>query len=263
VTTKKVTLGQAYEAFKHPSSALFRSIEFKTIYENTKNINFGGSSLDLGCGDGKTVKMLFNGQFTYGVDNGEANDVDIAVQDRIYKKVLIESAEKMSLPNSSVNLVFSNCVIEHIPDNKAVLRECARVLEKGGQFIFTVPSHNFPDYLFLTNKLLGMGLASLSRFYKYRRNKSLNQFHCYSVKDWDRKLRKHDLKIISAKYYMSKDALMLWDKMALEVFLRSKISKKSADIVYKKYKKQIMSLYRKDQVESENGAGLFIHAIKK
>lgn len=261
--TKKVNINQLTKAYSHPSIILFRAIELRTIYENTKEVNFSHPSLDLGCGDGKIAKLLFDGQFTYGVDNGEAKDVDEAIKSKIYQKVFLESAEKMSLPDNSVNFVFSNCVLEHIPNNEAVLSETSRILKEGGSFIFTVPSHNFPNYLYLTNKLASWGLGFLSRFYKYQRNKMLNQFHVFSVSDWKNKLRKHNFKIVKYQYYVSKEALMLWDKTALEIFVKKIIWPNVWKKTTGKCKKIIKRAYENEKsIENDQGAGLFIHCIK-
>ena len=260
--TKETNLEQISKVFSHPSSALFRSLELKTIYNNTTDIVFSHPSVDLGCGNGEIAKLLFDENFTFGVDNGEAKDVEEAINNKIYEKVYLESAEKMSIPDNSVNFVFSNCVIEHIPDNEAVLRETSRILRNGGAFVFTVPSNNFPNYLYLTNKLASWGLGFLSNFYKYRRNKMLNQFHCYNVSDWDKKLSKHGFKIIKHQYYVSKSVLMLWDKMALQVFFRKFFDKNSERKIFEKYKQQIEDAYKNDNVKDEVGAGLFIYCVK-
>lgn len=260
--TQKTTLDQLLNFSFHPSTVLFRSIELKTIFNNTFSIDFSQPSVDLGCGNGGVVRLLFKEKFTYGVDNGEAKDVAEAIKNKLYDKVFLESAEKMSLPDDSVNFVFSNCVIEHIPDNEAVLGEVSRILKKRGAFVFTVPSHNFPDYLYLTNEFASWGLGFLSNFYKYRRNKMLNQFHCYNVSDWEKKVSKHGFKIVKYQYYISKSALMLWDKMALEVFCRKFFDKNAEKNAFKKYKENIKYAYDNDRVEDGEGAGLFIYCVK-
>jgi len=261
---KETTLEQLKQIYSHPSAVLFRAIELGVIYNNTKEVNFRQPSLDIGCGDGKIADMLFDNKFTYGVDNGEAKDVQEAIDNKIYGKVFLESAEKMSLPDNLVNFVFSNCVIEHIPDNEAVLTETSRILKKGGDFIFTVPSHQYPDFLYLTNRFASMGLGFLSRFYKYRRNKMLNQFHCYSVKDWEKKLAKHGLKIVKSQYYVRKETLMLWDKMALQIFFLRFFNKNINRIIMKKYQDDIEKRYIEDIGAAKyDGAGLFIHCVKK
>lgn len=257
--TKETTLEKLSNIYSHPSAAFFRAIELKAIYENTKGISFNHPSLDLGCGDGKIAKLLFDENFSYGLDNGEAKDVEVALKNKVYGKVFLESAEKMSLPDNCLNFVFSNCVLEHIPDNEAVLQEISRVLKKGGDFVFTVPSHNFPEYLYLTNKFISFGLGFLSRFYKYRRNKMLNHFHCYSISDWEKRLNQCGFKITKHKYYVGKEALMLWDKMALEIFIGKFIFGKFAEkLVSKKYIEQMRKHYDKTLNDTDEGAGLFI-----
>lgn len=260
--TKETSLDQFIKVYSHPSAVLFRAIEMRTIHESIKNIEFSHLSLDLGCGDGEIAELIFDEHFTYGVDNGEAKDVEEAVKSKRYNEIFLESAEKMSLPNESVNFVFSNCVIEHIPNNEAVLSETSRILKKGGMFVFTVPSHNFPDYLYLTNKLASYGLGFLSLSYKYRRNKMLNQFHCYSVLDWEKKLAKYGFRIEKYQYYMSKESLMLWDRMALEVFIRRIFDKNVEGKIFEKYKENIKKAYENDKAEDGKGAGLFISCVK-
>lgn len=260
---KKTTADQFVKVYTHPSAILFRAVELKTIYEGTEGVNFLQPSLDLGCGDGKIAEIIFDENFTYGVDNGEAKDVQEAVDSKRYQQIFLESAEKMSLPDNSVNFVFSNCVIEHIPDNEAVLRETSRILNKGGAFVFTVPSHNFPEYLFLTNKFASWGLGFLSRFYKYRRNKMLNQFHCYSAADWQEKLAKHGFRIVNHRYYMSQKALMLWDRMALEIFLKKILWPHYEKKALKRYWNVVREVAESDKAEEGKGAGLMVYCVKE
>lgn len=262
--TKETTLDQFTKVYPHPSAVLFRAIELRTIHKNTRNIDFSHPSLDLGCGDGKIASILFDDKFTYGVDNGEAKDVQEAIDNNLYDKVFLESAEKMSLPDNSVNFVFSNCVIEHIPNNEAVLSEVARILRPGGVFVFTVPSHNYTNFLYLSSKLASWGLGFLSKFYKYRRNKMLNQFHCHSKDDWNDKLNKHKLQIKKYQYYVSRESLMLWDRMALEIFIKKIFDKNAKKKVLNKYRKELDETYNKDRgISDDKGAGLFIYCVKK
>lgn len=251
-----------FRGHPHPASKLFRSIELRNIYNNTEGITFKQPSMDLGCGDGYLSSILFDTKFTYGIDNGEANDVHIAIKKKLYKKVLIESAEKMSLKDGSLNFVFCNSVIEHIPDNDAVLSEISRTLKKGGSFVFTSPSDKFPQYLYLSNKLNSVGLGFIGNIYKNKRNKMLNHYHIYSHQEWKKRLATHGLKVIQYDYYISKETNMLWDKIALETRIRGLFDKNAEKNVYTKYKKQINAAYNGDNIQGSNGASLFIHAVK-
>lgn len=259
--TKLVGLSD-FVGHSHPSSKLFRAIELKIIHQNCKNVKLSHPSVDIGCGDGYISSILFDQKFTYGVDNGEAHDVHIAIKKKRYKKILIESAEKMSLKNNSVNFVFSNSVIEHIPHNYAVLSEVSRILKKGGIFIFTSPSHLFLKYLYISNLLFKYKFPFLGNWYAKKRNQMLNHYHLYSHNEWRKKLSVHQLKIIKYQYYISKECLMFWDKLALNVKIQKIFDKNSENNLYKKHKFRIKEFYNNDQIQNDSGASLFIYAKK-
>ena len=47
--------------------------------------------------------------------------------------------QQMSFPDSSIDLIIHSDTLEHIPDSKAALKECWRVLRPGGHLFYTVP----------------------------------------------------------------------------------------------------------------------------
>lgn len=259
---KTVTLEQLKQRYSHPSIYFFRAIEINAIREVCPDIELKNPALDLGCGDGFIASALFDEPFDFGLDNGEAKDVKTAIDTKRYGNVLIESAEKISLPDENLEFLFSNCVLEHIPPIDPVLSEISRVLKKGGKFIFTVPSPNYGDYLYLTNILKSVGLGFLSQYYATKRNKLLNHFHCYDHEEWKIRLKRYGIKIILHRYYLSKKALMLWDKMALQCFLGRSIGGNSEKFVSRRYAKIIEELVSNDRVSNSNGACVLIYAEK-
>ncbi|MFC0677031.1 class I SAM-dependent methyltransferase [Lysobacter korlensis] len=50
-----------------------------------------------------------------------------------------EDLTALRLPDASLDAVISLDVLEHVPDFRAALRECARVLRPGGVLVLTVP----------------------------------------------------------------------------------------------------------------------------
>ncbi len=48
---------------------------------------------------------------------------------------------KLPLKNNSVDVIFCSEVLEHVPNYKKALKECARVLKDKGALILTVPTH--------------------------------------------------------------------------------------------------------------------------
>lgn len=259
--TKLVTV-ESFVKHPHPASKLFRSIELKKVYEMTKNIEFRHPSIDIGCGDGYLSSLLFDEPFTYGIDNGEANDVDIAIKEKRYDHVLVESAEKMSLKNNSLNFAFSNSVLEHIPNIEAVLSEVSRTLTPGGDFVFTSPSDKFGDYLYVTHLFNKMKLGFLANWYSKKRNKLLNHYHVYSHTKWEKLLQSHGFKVVKYAYYIDNKTLQIWDKIVIEVLLKRRFVKNAEDEVFQKYHSLITQLYTKDNVSGAQGASLFIHSKK-
>ncbi|QQR64187.1 class I SAM-dependent methyltransferase [Candidatus Roizmanbacteria bacterium] len=258
--TKFVMLSH-FQHHPHPASKLFRTIELQNVYKNTKRMVFKQPSMDLGGGDGYLSSILFDSKFTYNLDNGEANDLHVAKRTKRYKKILIESAEKMSLRYESLNFIFSNSVIEHIPDNEAVLQEVARTLKKGGAFVFTSPSHNFKHYLWLSNVLERSGLGILGKLYLEKRNKMLNHYHTYSHATWTKKLKTR-LNCQKATIIFLKTC-MLWDKIAWEVRIRAVFDRNAEKNVFLKYKEEIENAILDDRVANNKGASVFIYAVKK
>ena len=102
----------------------------------------GERVLDLGSGAGLDVllsaRRVAPGGHAYGVDMTDemlavarANQTRAAVTNATFLKGTIE---EIPLPDASVDVVISNCVINLAADKRAVLREAHRVLRPGGRF---------------------------------------------------------------------------------------------------------------------------------
>ncbi|HEX3928053.1 MAG TPA: arsenite methyltransferase [Gemmatimonadales bacterium] len=102
----------------------------------------GETVLDLGSGGGIDVllsaRRVGPGGKVYGLDMTDdmlalarANQATAGVSNAEFLKGDIEH---IPLPNDSVDVVISNCVINLAGDKKAVLREAFRVLRPGGRF---------------------------------------------------------------------------------------------------------------------------------
>ena len=250
ISVRKFNL-RKLKKYNHPSVSLFRGIELKVLSKVLNKMEINGPSMDLGCGDGYISKTIFKNQFEYGVDNDEAGDVKIAIKKKRYKTVLVQSAEKTTITSNSLNLVFSNSVIEHIPNNEKVLNEVSRVLRKGGYFIFTCPSIYFTKYL--TEKF--------GRLYTQVRNKQFNHYHLLSHNAWKKRLAKHSLKLTNHYYYMDKKTLIFWEKTLWQHKLN-----KILPFIFdnpKVYNKEIEEIVSSSKTSKMQGANVLIIAQKK
>jgi arsenite methyltransferase len=105
-------------------------------------LNAGETVLDLGSGGGIDVllsaKRVGPTGKAYGLD---MTDEMFALANENKRKAGIANAEFLKgeiehipLPNNSIDVVISNCVINLSADKDAVLREAYRVLKPGGRF---------------------------------------------------------------------------------------------------------------------------------
>ena len=103
----------------------------------------GEICVDLGSGRGNDVLRMAEAVgetgHSYGIDISEgmiakanANLEKFEVQNAKISKAELES---LPLRNDSVNLVISNCTINHATDKPAVWGEVYRILKKGGRFV--------------------------------------------------------------------------------------------------------------------------------
>jgi 2-polyprenyl-3-methyl-5-hydroxy-6-metoxy-1,4-benzoquinol methylase len=134
-------LYDASQAGQIPEAALLASLGCGNPTALAK-LNPGDIVLDLGSGGGIDVllsaKRVGATGKAYGLD---MTDQMLALANENKRKAGIENVEFLKgeiehipLPDESVDVVISNCVINLSPDKDAVLREAFRVLKRGGRF---------------------------------------------------------------------------------------------------------------------------------
>jgi arsenite methyltransferase len=105
-------------------------------------LNPGETVLDLGSGGGIDVLLSAHRVGPTGKAYGlDMTDAMLALANENKKKAGVENVEFLKgeiehipLPDNSVDVVISNCVINLSSDKDAVLREAFRVLKPGGRF---------------------------------------------------------------------------------------------------------------------------------
>ncbi|HID89081.1 MAG TPA: class I SAM-dependent methyltransferase [Anaerolineae bacterium] len=192
-----------------PPVALWRAVELRTAAEET----YPRPLLDLGCGDGLIAGALFGPE---GVDVGLdpwAEQVRKAARSGVYRWVQRADGHRMPYADGSFATVFSNSVLEHIPDPLPVLREASRVLRHAGRFIFTVPSDAFRSLLHGYRVRWSRGDPEGAERYAAGVDARLAHHHYHTPNEWADLLARVGMRLETARYYVPEPVERLWDRM--------------------------------------------------
>jgi SAM-dependent methyltransferase len=101
----------------------------------------GGRALDVGCGTGITLLELPSRFRGLGLD--PAAEAVALCRERGLSELVRGSATDIPLPAGAADVVLALDIVEHIEDDRAALREIARVLSPSGVAVLTVPAFPF------------------------------------------------------------------------------------------------------------------------
>jgi SAM-dependent methyltransferase len=139
--------------------------------------------LDIGCGDGLFASILFDEKIDTGIDPS-ASEIACAKKTGAYNELICCSGSHIPKPSGTYGTLFSNSVLEHIPDLTPVLCEAYRLLKPDGSFFFTVPTDEFERYSLLHRILAGMGWKRGAAAFRKWYNRFWRHFHAYNTSHW-------------------------------------------------------------------------------
>jgi ubiquinone/menaquinone biosynthesis C-methylase UbiE len=126
---------------------LVRPLDFRRVDECTRVIEWldprsGERVLDVGCGDGFYDRRMATAGASVDAVDGRSERVALAVRRNPHPAVQYHHmrAECLEFPRERFDKVVSICVLEHIPDDRATLREMWRVLRPGGRLVLSCDS---------------------------------------------------------------------------------------------------------------------------
>jgi SAM-dependent methyltransferase len=169
--------------------------------------------LDIGCGEGLFAKVVFGEKIDTGIDP-DRRELDRARALRAYEELIECAGDAIGKPNGHYNTVFSNSVLEHIPDVEPVFREVHRLLANGGRFYVTVPSNRFDEYSVANQMLCAAGLRDLAGRYRSMFNKFWRHYHYYTPDGWSALARRTGFKVTEIHTYGTKGICLLNDFLA-------------------------------------------------
>ena len=191
-------------------------------------------TLDLGCGKGLFLRTLLKrSDMVVGLDGSE---YELGFARKLLVKALgggklhlvRASATQLPFKDGAFDLVWSNCVIEHIEEDDKVFAESCRSLTDNGEFIVTLPnSDGVPSLLkrFIFRFRKGIGRLLISRdIRKYLDFTDINAAEewlnvnrwqlvrrGYNEDELEDNAQRHGLRINKICYYLSGKVLEFWD----------------------------------------------------
>ncbi|MBN2007332.1 MAG: class I SAM-dependent methyltransferase [Anaerolineae bacterium] len=192
-----------------PPVALWRAVELRTLAHES----FPRPILDLGCGDGLIAQVLFEGEppVEVGFDPWPGQ-VRKAPASAAYRHVQQALGSAMPYPAGMFGCIFSNSVLEHIPNLEPVLKEAARVLRPGGRFLATVPSDAFRRLLAGYRARVQVGDFAGAEVYAGTVDRRLEHHRYPSPQDWETMLARAGLQLRRYRYYIPAEVEVLWDQ---------------------------------------------------
>jgi SAM-dependent methyltransferase len=162
--------------------------------------------LDLGCGDGLFSLITFDRILDVGLDPW-MEPLRSAHDSKKFKIVVQASGTEIPFPDKYFQSIFSNSVLEHIPDVDSVLKEVASILNPGGVFLFCVPNQNFLPNLSVSVFFDRFRLKSLADSYRAFFNKISRHYHCDPPSTWKKRLERVGFAVEKHWNYFSPSAL--------------------------------------------------------
>jgi len=189
--------------------ALERAIECRILSRQ----HFERPVLDIGCGEGLFAKVLFAEKIETGIDPN-ADELKRARELDAYMELINCKGNRIPKPDGHYRTIFSNSVVEHIPDINSVLCEAHRLLAPGGRLYLTVPSNRFDEYTWISQCLALLRLRHLQEHYRGFFNRFWKHYHYYTPEGWVGLAREARFEVLECYSYGPKPVCVINDLLA-------------------------------------------------
>ena len=169
---KKIELKNVFEKIFYRIAKILYSLFRRLLLINLerKNLEYmflrkrKGKVLEIGCGNGERLYKLKNAGFY--VEGIEIDEKAMSVaKDKYNLRIHKGDVRELNIPSNSFDFIIMNHVLEHVFEPVKFLKECKRIIKKGGQIIITTP--NFDSFSHKYFNIHWRGLEPPRHLYLY------------------------------------------------------------------------------------------------
>ena len=190
--------------------AIERSVECEILSEQL----FKRPILDVGCGDGIFAAILCTDRIDTGIDYDPAEIARAKAHDS-YHELIACGGHAIPKPDGSYRTIFSNSVLEHIPDLLPVLAEQHRLLAAGGRFYVTIPTDRWEKATLPARCLHALGLHEFAKRYARFYNSFWRHYHTYGEARWIALFEQAGFKVAQYRVYAPSNLTTLLDVLTV------------------------------------------------
>ncbi len=225
--------------------------------------------LDIGCGEGLFAFVLFDEKIDVGIDpNGK--ELKRAEYYGMYDELIECYGNKIPKASATFNTIFSNSVLEHIPDTASVFKEAHRLLTSEGRFYITVPTDMFDKYNVIYQGLVWLKLNHLAERFRCFFNRFWKHYHFYDREGWEKIIRESGFKVVECQEYSFKDTCVMYHSLIPLSFFSMVLKKLKNKWIYSKFirKTYIGPIYRVldsliKKLEHGDKGGIIFFSLRK
>ena len=182
-----------------PSEAYWRVLELAAVRRQLAGI--ADPVLELGCGDGAFTELA-GLSVELAVDREQRAVERAARRSSVYRAVRRADIRELDVRWGPFGTIFSNSVLEHVPDPQAVLERCNELLAPGGRLVVTVPLRRMNEHLALRLPI-----------YVRARQRQLQHCNLWTVEEWTARLERAGFDAVRFDLYLDARACRRWDRV--------------------------------------------------
>jgi SAM-dependent methyltransferase len=175
-----------------PSICIWRAWEYAVYQRYT----LPGPMLDIGCGDGRFLRLVWPQlDNVVGVDM-DASVVKAARQSNVYRELHVSPAHQLPVPADSFASAFANCSLEHMDHLPEVLSNICQSLHSGGQFLCSVVTDKFVEWSILPLLVDRVGASAQAQALQTAYESYHHLVNPFPLEKWARYLDEAGLEIL-------------------------------------------------------------------